>query len=282
MGRRKDVPPTVLDDLRINLERLKLRAVLEHLDEALEQAATLEQGYISFLAGLVGGEVLARAEASAKRRLTTARFPQIKTFDTFDWAFQPHLNVQLVKDLMGLDFVRQGRPVLILGRPGTGKTHMSIAYGVLAAQRGYTVRFFKAPRLLADLYASLADDTTDKLVARLARVDLLVIDDLRHMPVRSEYSTLLFDLIEARHLRKATVVSSNLSIKQWGKVLGNPALTASLVDRLMERAHVINIRRGRSYRTEGPEAPPETDRPAGLQRAEEAEAEAETPPQGRS
>ena len=271
MGKRRDVPPTILDDLRKNLERLKLKTILEHLDEALEQAATLEQGYISFLAGLIEKELLARADASASRRLSTARFPEIRTFDTFDWTFQPHLNVQLVKDLMGLDFVRQGRPVLVLGRPGTGKTHISISYGVLAAQRGYTVRFYKAPRLLAELYASLADDTTEKLIAKLARVDLLIIDDLRHMPVRPEYAMLLFDLVEARHQRKATIVSSNLSVKQWGKLLGNPALTASLVDRLMERAHVINIRRGRSYRTEGPEAPPETDRPAGLEVAEDAE-----------
>ena len=265
----KDVPPTVLDDLKINLERLKLKAVLRNLDEALEQAATLEQGYISFLAGLIEKEVLARAEASARRRHQIAKFPQTKTFDTFDWTFQKTLNVQLVKDLMGLDFVRQGRPLLILGKPGTGKTHMSIAYGALAAQRGYTVRFFKAPRLLADLYASLADESTEKLIARLARADLLIIDDLRHVPTRPEYATLLFELIEARHLRRSTIVSSNLSVKQWGKVLGNPALTASLVDRLMERAHVINIRRGRSYRTEGPEAPPEADRPSELQNPEE-------------
>jgi len=271
MARRKDIAPTLLDDLRKNLERLKLRDMLEHLDEALEQATTLEQGYTTFLAGLVEKEMLSRAEGSAKRRLRMARFPLVKTFDTFDWTFQKHLNVQLVKDLMGLDFVREGRPLLILGKPGTGKTHVSIAYGVLAAQRGYSVRFFKAPQLLAELYASLADDTTEKLIARLARIDLLICDDLRDMPVRPEHATLLFELVEARHLRTSTIVSSNLSVKQWGKVLGNPALTAALVDRLMERAHVINIRRGRSYRTDGPDAPPETDRPAGLESTDDSD-----------
>ncbi len=268
----RDIPPTVLDELRRNLERLGLKAMLQHLDEALEQAATLEQGYVAFLAGLVEKEALAKAEASANRRQKAAKFPWVRTFDTFDWTFQKHLNVQLVKDLMNLEFIRQGRPVLLLGKPGTGKTHLSIAYGLLAAQRGYKVRFFTAPRLLAELYASLADDTTERLIKRLARLDLLIIDDLRHVPVRSEHATLMFDLIEARHLKKATMVSSNLSIKQWGKVLGNPALTASLVDRLMERAHVVNIRRGRSYRTEGPEAPPERERPAGLPRGDEADA----------
>ncbi len=261
MSRSKDIPPTVMDELRRNLDRLKLNAMLEHLDEALETAATLEQGYITFFAGLVEHEVLARTEATARRRIKAAKFRETRTFDTFDWTFQPHLNVKLVKDLMDLHFISQGRSVLILGRPGTGKSHLSIAYGHLAALRGHTVRFYSASKLLAELYASLADATTERLIARLARLDLLIIDDIRAVPAQPEYATLLFDLVEARHLRKATIVSSNLSVKRWGKVLGNPTLTASMVDRLMERAHVINIRKGRSYRTAGPEAPPPQDRP---------------------
>jgi DNA replication protein DnaC len=256
MGSRHG-PSSVLDELRRNLERLKLRAMAAHLDEALEQAAKLEQGYVAFLAGLVEREVLARSESSTRRRTSIAKFPAIKTFDTFDWTFQKGLNTKLVKDLMNLQFIDQGRPVLLLGRPGTGKTHLSISYGLLAAQRGYSVRFYKASALLAELYATLADGTTDKVISRLARVDLLIIDDMRHVPVRAEYATLMFDLVEARHTRKSTMVSSNLSVKQWGSVLGNPALTASLVDRMMERAHIVNIRRGRSYRVEGPDASPE-------------------------
>ncbi len=250
-------PPSVLDELRRNLERLKMRAMARHLDAALDEAVQLEQGYIAFIAGLVEREVLARAESSQRRRTTTARFPAVRTFDDFDWTFQKGLNIQLVKDLQNLQFIEQARPVLLLGTPGTGKTHISVAYGLLAVQRGYSVRFFKAPQLLGDLYASLADGTTDRLIGRLARFDLLIIDDLRHVPPRPEYATLLFDLIEARHLKRSTMVSSNLSVKAWGELLGNAALTASLVDRLMERAHVINIRRGRSYRTEGPEASPD-------------------------
>jgi DNA replication protein DnaC len=268
MAKSSQIGPSQLDELRRNLQRLKLRAMLEHLDQALEDAATLEQGYITFLANLVEHEVLERAEAETTRRLKRACFPVVQTFDTFDWAFQRGLNVQLVKDLQTLHFVDQGRPVLLLGRPGTGKTHMSLAFGALAARRGRTVRFSTAQALLNELYASLADGSTERLVARLSRVDLLIIDDLRHIPPRPEYATLLFDVIEARHLKKATMVSSNLSVKQWGTVLGNPALTASLVDRLMERAHVINIRRGRSYRTEGPDASP--DRPTGLDEDEAA------------
>lgn len=269
MPKKRDIPPSVLDELRRNLERLKLRAMLESLDEALEQATTLEQGYIAFLAGLVEREMLVRAEGATARRLKAAKFPVMKTFDTFDWTFQKGLNVQLVKDLMTMHFIEQGRAALFLGRPGTGKSHLSISLGVLAANRGYSVRFFKASELLATLYASLADESTDRLLRRLARIDLLIIDDIRHVPPKPEYATLFFDLVEARHLKKSTLVSSNLSVKKWGEILGNPALTASMVDRLMERAFVVNIRRGRSYRTDGPEASP--DQPPELHDGESPE-----------
>lgn len=269
MPREREMPPTTLDELRRNLERLKLNAMLSGLDLALEQAATLEQGYVTFLAGLVATEVLAHAEAAAARRLQAAGFEEVRTFDTFDWTFQPGLNVALVKDLMNLHFIRQGRPVLVLGRPGTGKTHISVAYGHLACLAGYSVRFFTATKLLGLLYAALADATVDRLVARLAKIDLLIIDDLRHLPPKPEYASLFFDLVDARHGRKSTILSSNLSVDAWGKVLGNPTLTAPLVDRLMDRAHVINIKRGRSWRTQGPDATPVDDRPAGIEASDE-------------
>jgi DNA replication protein DnaC len=264
MAKSKDLPPTTLDELKRNLERLRLLAMLEHLDEAVEQASSLEQGYVTFLAGLVERQVLAHSDAGAQRRIRNAGFPEQKTFETFDWQFQKGLNIQLVKDLMNLHFVKQGRPVLLLGRPGTGKSHLSIAFGMLAATSGYSVRFTSVSRLLRDLYATLADGTTDRLITRLTRPDLLILDDLRSVPSKPEYANLFYDVVEARHGKRSTIVSSNLSVKMWGKVLGNVALTASMVDRLMDRAHVINIKNGRSWRSEGPEAPPADDRPADM------------------
>lgn len=264
MARDKTVPPTPLDELKKNLDSLKLRTMLAALDDAIEDANTLQAGYVTFLANLVAKEILARSDVSAERRCKAAGFPAIKTFATFDWAFQKHLNVQLIKDLMNLHFIQNGRCLLLLGKPGIGKSHLSIAYGVLAATRGYSVRFYKAAKLLTELYATLADGSTDRFIGKLARIDLLIVDDLRHFtPTRPEYATLLFDLVEARH-GKGTILSSNLPISAWGDVLGNSPLTAAIVDRLMEGAHVINVKKGKSYRSEGPDAPPAEDRPDGL------------------
>jgi len=261
---RKKVPPSTLDELRRDLGRLKLHAMLEALDEALDEAQTLQQGYATFLAALVKKQLIAVTEAASERRRRQAHFPSTRTFDTFNWKFQPGLNIQLVKDLQSLDFIRQGRPVLLFGKPGTGKSHISLSYGHLAVLAGYTVRFFDTAKLLEMLYATLADSSTDRLVARLARLDLLIIDDLRDVPPKAEYASLMYDLVNARYGKKATIVSSNITVKKWGKALGNPTLTGSLVDRLMDRAHVINIKRGKSYRTHGPEAPPEHEHPSGL------------------
>lgn len=264
MARERDKPPTALAELRRDLERLRLKVMLAGLDEALDEAARSEQSYAAFLAGLVRGEMLARADSAAAARVKAAKFPILKTFDDFDWTFQPGLNVLLVKDLMTLRFIEQGRPVLILGRPGTGKSHISTALGVLAAQRGQTVRFYSAPKLLGELYAALADHTADRLIDRLAKLDLLIIDDLRQMPVKLEHASLLFELVQARYGRKATLISSNLPVSGWGAALGSATLVAPMIDRLMERAHVLNIKQGRSWRVEGPEAPPAHERPADL------------------
>lgn len=259
---RSERPPTSIEELRRDLASLKLDAMLAHLDEAVEQASVLEQSYSSFVAGLVRHEVLARAASGAVRRITSAKFPVERTFDHFDWTFQKGINVQQVKELQNMQFIEQGRSVLLLGRPGTGKTHLSIALGTLAAHRGHTVRFYTAPQLLAELFASLADNTTDTLIKRLSRIDLLIVDDLRPLPRKAEYAALFFDLVEARHMKRPMILSSNVSVREWGEILGNPALTAALVDRLMDKAHVINIRKGRSYRAEGPNASP--DRPPDL------------------
>lgn len=263
---RSSLPPTLLDQLRRDLEHLKLRAMVEHLDEALLQAQKTEPGYIAFLAGLVSRQVLAMSDRAAQGRLNRAKFPSLKTFEEFDLSFQPGLNAALVRDLMLLEWVRQGRSLLVLGRHGTGKTHLALAYGHLAALRGFSVRYYDAQKLLDQLYQALADASIERLLTRLSRLDLLIIDDLRDTRCRPEHASLLFDLIDARYQKRSTLLTSNLSVTAWGKALGNATLTAAMVDRLMERAAVLNIRRGRSYRTEGPHAVPVAEQPEDLVR----------------
>jgi DNA replication protein DnaC len=244
-----------LDNLKDNLRRLGLKKMLEILDEALETAQKLSQGYVGFLSYLVDQELSDRLDRRRDRRIKEARFPEHKTLDAFDFAFQPSISVEQVKDLHELRFIDEARPVLILGKPGTGKSHLAISLGLCACCHGYTVRFYTAHSLVKLLYASMADDSTDRLLARLARIDLLVIDDLGYLRCTPEHASLFFDLICSRYQQKAIVITSNISMKEWGRSLGDEILTSAVIDRLMHRASVINIKRGKSWRTEGPESP---------------------------
>ena len=184
-----------------------------------------------------------------------AQFPPQMTFDNFDWGFQPGLNVEYLKDLQELGFIVNRQPLLILGKTGTGKTHIATALGIKACEAGFKVQFHKLQQLLAMLYATLADDTTDEIIAKLTRQDLLIIDHFNYIRTKKEYPSLLLDLVSACHDRLALIVTTSISFEEWGDALGNPSITHAIVDRLFHRAGVINIRPGRSYRTEGPHAP---------------------------
>jgi DNA replication protein DnaC len=244
-----------LEQLRNHLKQLKLDKVTARLDAALENAEKLKLGRIDFLLDLLGEEAIQRHNRAVERRVYDASFSETKTFDTFDWKFQPELNVGQVKDLAELRFIEEARPLLLLGKPGTGKTHLAIAFGMRACERGYRVRFYKAKDLFKALYATLADDTTQRFLGRLTRHPLLIIDELAYFKGKPEHAYLFFDLMQARYEKAATILTSNLRVSEWGDVLGDAKLTAAIVDRLMHRAHVINIKNGRSYRSEGPDGP---------------------------
>jgi DNA replication protein DnaC len=244
-----------LAELKGYLHELKLDPIADRLDELLERADKQKLGRIELLLELVRDEAIRRHDRAVELRIQAAGFPEMKTFDTFDWGFQPELNVPQIKDLAQLRFIEEARPIVVLGKPGTGKTHLAISFGVRACQSGYRVRFYKAKDLFKALYATLADDTTERFLGRLTRHPLLIIDELAYFKGRPEHAYLFFDLLQARYEKAATILTSNLRISEWGDVLGDVKLTAALVDRLMHRAHLVNIKNGRSYRSEGPEGP---------------------------
>ena len=243
------------DQLKKKLRKLYLRDIAEYLDEALEKAQKQQLGYLPFLADIVDHQLKARMGRSLEKRLKMASFPQNMTFDNFDFNFQPSLNVEYLKDLMELSFVAKSQPLLILGKTGTGKTHIAASLGILACQAHFKVQFFSLQKLLAILCTSLADDTTDEIIDSLSRLDLLIIDNVGNIRVKPEHPSLLLDLVSTCHNGTAFIVTSAISLEEWGSVLGNPAVTNAIIDRLLHRAGVINIRPGRSYRTEGPDAP---------------------------
>jgi len=177
------------------------------------------------------------------------------TFETFDWNFQPTLNVEYVKDLAELTFIANFQPLLILGKIGTGKSHLANAFGIKACQTKYKVQFYTLQTLMKKLYAGIADDNTDEIIEMLARSNLLIIDALENIRPKPEYPYLILDLLNACRMRTALIITSNISFQEWGQTLSNPSITNAIVDRLFDHACLININPGRSYRTQGPNAP---------------------------
>jgi DNA replication protein DnaC len=160
------------DQVKKKLRKLHLRDMAEYLDEALENAQKEQLGHLAFLSDMIDRQIKARNHRSLERRLKLADFPRNMTFDNFDFNFQPGLNVEYLKDLMALSFVADRKPLLIFGKTGAGKTHIAAALGVLACQANFKVRFYYLQKLLAMLYTSLADDTTDEVIAGLSRLIL--------------------------------------------------------------------------------------------------------------
>jgi len=245
----------LLEKIKRDLKQLQLKDMDEALPSLLEAAEKERCGYLSFLSQLLSKQINARNTRSIERRIKKAGLQTCMSFETFDWNFQPALNVEYVKDLAELGFIANRQSLFILGKIGTGKTHLAKAFGIRACEVGYKVKFHNLQNLLNKLYTTLTDDTTSAIISDLTKLDLLIIDAIGFIRSKPEYPTLLLDLVRACQQRTAIILTSNISFQEWGQAIGNPSITNAIVDRLLYKACLININPGRSYRTEGPHAP---------------------------
>jgi DNA replication protein DnaC len=239
-----DTPQVLLDH---HLKTLRLPTMLREYDKVAQQCATDAVDYPRFLLRLVELELLDRDRRAVERRIKAARFDVVKTLDTFDFLAIPSLNKQLVLDLARCDYIDRRENVLALGNSGTGKTHIALALGLAACQKGYRVRFATAAGLVHELMEARDEKRLLRIQKQLAGYQLLIIDELGFVPLSRTAAELLFEIFSQRYERGATLVTSNLPFNEWTEILGTERLTGALLDRLTHHIHILEMN-GESYR----------------------------------
>ena len=235
------------DDLDRMLTRLKLTAVRDQLDSLLDEAVRGEMTLRDALAFLCEREIARKDQRRIDMSFGLAKFPFVRDLGGFDYAAQPSVDRDQIRDLATGRFIANGDALLLLGPPGVGKSHLAVALGREAIVAGYTVLFTGAMELVANLAKAQAENRLEERLVHYAKPKLLIVDELGYLPLEPDAAHLFFQLVSRRYERGAMLITSNRAVGEWGTVFGDPVVATAILDRLLHHSHVVTIR-GDSYR----------------------------------
>ncbi len=230
-----------------HLKALKLPTFLREYDKVARDCAREAIDHPSYLLRLAELELIERERRMVERRIRQARFPAVKSLDTFDFAALPSLNKMLVLELARSEYILRRENIIALGNSGTGKSHVALALGLAACQRGFAVGFTTAVSLVNQLLEARDEKRLLRLQTQLAGCKLLIIDELGYVPLSPTGAELLFEVFSQRYERGSTIVTSNLPFEDWTSVFASERLTGALLDRLTHHVHILEMN-GDSYR----------------------------------
>lgn len=234
--------------LKNKLNMLGLLQMEANLDQLLESVTTKEMTLVAALNHALDAELDIREIKKRNHLIQLAGFPFEKTFEEFDFSFQPVLDRDKVLSLKDLSFVDRHENILFIGSPGVGKTHLSIALGLECIKNEKSTYFIHCSELIEQLTKAAKDNKLEGKLRFLNRYAVLIIDEVGFIPFSPEAANYLFQLLSRRYEKKSLIITTNKPISQWGEMFGDPALANALLDRLLHHSKVIKIP-GRSYRT---------------------------------
>ena len=236
-----------LQEIKGYVSELKIPGINQGLKQKIEEAYRQDQSYEDFLLDIFSEAYDMRKENGRKNRIKNARFPYKKHMDELRVEYLPEDGRRKIKELKTLNFIEEGRNIILAGNPGTGKTHISIGLGIEACNKGYKVYFSTVASLINELKETRSEKKLYTLEKKFEKYDLIIADELGYISFDKEGSELLFTFLSLRAERKSTIITTNLSFDRWNEVFNDTILTAALIDRMTHNSYVINMN-GDSYR----------------------------------
>jgi DNA replication protein DnaC len=237
-----------IECLKQQLMQLRLNAAASELEIVLkEEKKAISLNWVS---SLLEREIESRKQKALAIRIKKARFPEVTAIEKFDWDFNPSINQQEIMNLASLDFIKSNGIALFLGQPGTGKTHLALAIGYIAARQGYHIYCTSVKKLSRDILMAKAKQNLDVLFKKILSCKLWILDDWGVVSMDRDVAEEVFDLLDRRKYSSALILTSNRAVNEWGEVFPDPILASAAIDRIFDRAHILKFV-GESYRLKG-------------------------------
>jgi DNA replication protein DnaC len=229
------------DEIAQLLKSLHLGRIAEILDEELQNADKSSLSNQDLLARLLRAQWHRAQENALSWRIDRAKLPEKWTLESFPFKKQPGVSLKQMRTFAEMEFVAKAENIVFIGPTGVGKTGLASSLLLKALQNGYRCRFIRAQDLFDEMYASLADRSTRRLLSYLARLDVLLIDEMGYLNLKPEQTNVFFKLMEERYKRRATIITTNLDYEEWHNFLGNKALVDALLSRLRHQCHTVRV-----------------------------------------